>query len=169
MELAGLSANTINHLRVVVSGIFKRAGKAGLWYGPNPLDGVDRRREVERAYVTLRAHEVAKFLAATPQHWRDLYACTLYLGLRKGETFALRKSDVDLTTMTVTVHRSYERSTTKGGHVDTLPIHPQLLPYLVHAVAASGSEYMFPRPDGRPTRRPSTWRGTRARPAFAPG
>jgi integrase len=149
MELAGLSANTINHLRVIVSGIFKRAGKSGLWYGPNPLDGVDRRREVERAYVTLRAHEVAKFLAAAPPQWRDLYACTLYLGLRKGEVFALRKSDVDLTTMTITVHRSYERSTTKGGHVETLPIHPQLLPYLVHAIAASGSEYMFPRPDGK--------------------
>src|SRR5512138_671536 len=149
MELAGLSASTMNHLRVIVSGIFKRAGKAGLWYGPNPIDGVERRREVERAYVTLRAHEVAKFLAATPPQWRDLYACTLYLGLRKGEAFALRKADVDLTTMTVTVHRSYERSTTKGGHVDTLPIHPQLLPYLVHAIAASGSEYMFPRSDGK--------------------
>jgi integrase len=148
MELAGYSANTINHLRVIVSGIFKRAGKAGLWCGPNPLEGVERRREVERAYVTLRAHEVATFLAATPPQWRDLYACTLYLGLRKGEVFALRKSDVDLTNMTATVHRSYERSTTKGGHVDTLPVHP-LVPYLVHAMAASGSEYLFPRADGK--------------------
>jgi integrase len=149
MERAGLGANTINHLRVVVSGIFKRAGKAGLWYGPNPIDGVERRREVERGYVTLRAHEVAPFLKAAPPQWRDLYATTLYLGLRKGEVFALRKSDVDLTTMTVTVQRSHERATTKGGHVDTLPIHPQLLPYLVHAMAASGSEYMFPRSDGK--------------------
>jgi hypothetical protein len=149
MERQGLSANTINHLRTALSGIFKKARKAGLWYGPNPLEGVERRREVERGYVTLKSHEVARFLAATPHRWRDLYAATLYLGLRKGEAFALRKGDVDLATMTVTVQRSHERATTKGGHVDTLPIHPQLVPYLVHAIAASGSEYVFPREDGK--------------------
>jgi len=98
--------------------------------------------------VTLKAHEVPAFLASAPDQWRDLFAAALYLGLRKGELFAFKKSDVDLITMTATIQRSYLRPTTKGGHVDTLPIAPQLVPYLKHAMAASGSEYMFPGPDG---------------------
>ena len=56
---------------------------------------------------------------------------------------------VDFSTMTVVVQRSHERSTTKGGHVDTLPIHPQLAPYLAHAHAASGSEFLFPSANGK--------------------
>jgi hypothetical protein len=32
--------------------------------------------------------------------------------------------------------------------IDTLPMPPQLVPYLEHALAASGSKYMSPGPDG---------------------
>ena len=31
----------------------------------------------------------SQLLAATPPQWRDLFATALYLGLRKGEVFAL--------------------------------------------------------------------------------
>ena len=113
------------------------------------MAAVETRREVERAYVTLKAHEFASFLAKVPEQWRDLFAAALYLGLRKGELFALRKGDVDLVSRIVTVQRSHDRSTTKGGHVDTLPIAPQLVPYLEHALKASGSEIVFPGPDGK--------------------
>ena len=149
MERAGLGANSVNHLRRVLFGIFQRATKAGLWSGLNPVAAVEMRREVERAYVTLKAHEFPLFLAMVPAQWRDLFAAALYLGLRKGELFALRKSDVDLVSRIVTVQRSHDRSTTKGGHVDTLPIAPQLVPYLEHALTASGSEVVFPGPDGK--------------------
>ena len=148
MEAAGLGPNSLNHLRRVLLGIFRRAAKAGLWSGPNPIDAVDTRREHERAYVTLKPHEIPAFLANAPDQWRDVFATALYLGLRKGEIFALKKSDLDLVTMTATIQRSYLRPTTKGGHVDTLPIAPQLVPFLKHAMASSGSEYMFPGPDG---------------------
>ena len=148
MERDGLGPNSINHLRRVLLGIFRRATKAGLWFGPNPIDAVETRREHERAYVTLKPHEIPVFLANTPDQWRDVFATALYLGLRKGELFALKKSDLDLRTMTATIQRSYLRPTTKGGHVDTLPIPPQVVPYLEHAMATSGSEYVFPGPDG---------------------
>jgi integrase len=148
MERDGLGPNSLNHLRRVLLGIFRRTTKAGLWYGPNPIEAVDTRREHERAYETLKPHEVPVFLAHTPPQWRDVFATALYLGLRKGELFALKKSDVDLRTMTAKIQRSYLRPTTKGGHVDTLPIPPQLVPYLKHAFAFSGSEYMFPGSDG---------------------
>ena len=148
MERDGLSPTTINMLRRVLLGMFRKAAKAGIWSGPNPLESVEPRRQVERAYVTLKAHEVEPFLANVPDQWRDLFAAALFLGLRKGELFALRKSDVDLTGMTATIQRSYLRPTTKGGHVDTLPIPPQLVPFLEHAIATSGSELMFPASDG---------------------
>ncbi len=148
MERDGLGPNSINHLRRVLLGIFRRATKAGLWYGPNPIEAVETRREHERAYATLKPHEVPIFLAHVPPQWRDVFATALYLGLRKGELFALKKSDIDLRSRIATIQRSYLRATTKGGHVDTLPIAPQLVPYLEHAMAASGSEYMFPGPDG---------------------
>jgi len=149
MERAGLGPSSVNHLRRVLFGIFRRATKAGLWSGVNPVMAVETRREIERAYVTLKAHEFASFLTKVPEQWRDLFAAALYLGLRKGELFALRKGDVDLVSRIVTVQRSHDRSTTKGGHVDTLPIAPQLVPYLEHALKASGSEIVFPGPDGK--------------------
>src|SRR6266540_112020 len=128
MERDGLGPNSLNHLRRVLLGIFRRATKAGLWYGPNPIEAVETRREHERAYATLKPHEVPVFLAHVPDQWRDVFATALYLGLRKGELFALKKSDIDLRTRTATIQRSYLRATTKGGHVDTLPIAPQLEP-----------------------------------------
>ena len=106
------------------------------------------RREHERAYVTLRPHEIGPFLLTVPVQWRGLFATALYLGLRKGELFALRKSDIDFAGRTVTVHSSHERETTKGGHVDTLPIPDQLVPFLKHSVEKSGSEFVFPKADG---------------------
>jgi len=148
MEREGKSPTTINMLRRVLLGVFRKAARAGLWSGPNPLEAVDSRRQVERAYVTLKASEVELFLANVPDQWRDVFATALYLGLRKGELFALRKSDVDLAGMTATIQRSYLRPTTKGGHVDTLPIPPQLVPYIEHAMATSGSELLFPASDG---------------------
>src|SRR6266542_3543282 len=89
MERDGLGPNSINHLRRVLLGIFRRATKAGLWYGPNPIEAVETRREHERAYATLKPHELPVFLAHVPDQWRDVFATALYLGLRKGELFGV--------------------------------------------------------------------------------
>ncbi len=80
------------------------------------------RREHERAYVTLKLHEIGRFLVKVPKQWRALFAMALFLGLRKGELFALQKSDIDFVARTITVQSSHERATTKGGHMETLPI-----------------------------------------------
>src|SRR5512137_2214248 len=148
MDVAGLSPNTVNHLRRRLSTVFRRAGKAGVWAGANPFLDVEVRREHERAYVTLKINEIRRFLVNVPEQWRALFAMALFLGLRKGELFALRKADIDFDARTVTVHSSHERTTTKGGHVDTLPIPDQLVPFLKHAVEKSRSEFVFPKADG---------------------
>ncbi len=74
-----------------------------------------------RIYDTLGAAEVAVLLAAVPDEWRDLFATAIYTAMRKGELFGLRKADVSLEDGTITVKRSYNCTTPKGGRKGTLP------------------------------------------------
>lgn len=149
MERAGLARSYVNGLPRVLHTVFARARRDQLWSGANPIDEVEKRPEPKRAYVTLRAEEVPLLLAAVPDAWRTVFAAALYTGLRKGELFGLRKSDVDLGHRTITVRRSYDRETTKGGHADAIPVAEALVPFLEDALATSTSELVFPGPDGR--------------------
>ena len=69
--------------------------------------------------------------------------------MRKGELFGLRKVDVDLNRRLLTVARSHDRETTKGGHADVIPIPAELSPFLEHAIADSTSELVFPNDEGK--------------------
>ena len=50
--------------------------------------------------------------------------------MRKGELLALQREDVDLSAHAILVRRSWERETTKGGHIDAIPIADYLVPWL---------------------------------------
>ena len=65
-------------------------------------------------------------LANVPDRWRCLFATALYTGMRKGELLGLRKEDVDLGARLITIRRSHDRDTTKGGHADAIPIAAEL-------------------------------------------
>ena len=80
--------------------------------------------------------------------WRPLFATAIYTGMRKGELLGLQKSDVDMAEGTIAVRRSYDFSSTKGGHADRIPMATPLRPYLAGAMLASRSEYVFPAEDG---------------------
>jgi integrase len=149
MERAGLARSYVNGLRRVLHTVFARARREQLWAGANPIDEVEKRPEPKRAYVTLRADEVPLLLAAVPDAWRAVFATAVYTGLRKGELFGLRKTDVDLANRTITICRSYDRETTKGGHADAIPIAEALVPFLEEAISFSTSELVFPGLDGR--------------------
>jgi len=69
--------------------------------------------------------------------------------MRKGELLGLRKSDVDLETGTITIRRSYDSDTTKGGRADVIPIAEPLKPFLREALLASRTAYVFPAADGQ--------------------
>ena len=129
-ESAGASAASVNKLRSVLHTVFSKAKKAGRWVGENPVASTERRKVARRIYATLRAEEVPLLLAEVPADWRPLFAAALWTGMRRGELFALRKSDVDLSLGTIMVARSNERQTTKGGHADLIPIAAPLFPIL---------------------------------------
>jgi excisionase family DNA binding protein len=97
----------------------------------------------------LRAEEVEPVMAALDPRWRSLFACAVYLGLRRGELAALRKTSVDLERRELAVEASWGRTTTKGGHGDVLPIPEALVPFLQAAMDASPIELVFPDTNGK--------------------
>ena len=143
-----LAPQTLNHLRRFLLTAFNCARRAGRWQGANPVEDVRRRRVPKGKPEFLRLHEVPPVLRAVPSKWRPLFATAIYTGLRKGELLGLRKSDVDFSTGLITVVRSYDHDTTKGGHAESIPIAAELVPYLRAAIAASRSDLVFPAPDG---------------------
>src|SRR5882672_2929713 len=136
MNTGDLSPKSINGLRGNIHTIFARAIERGLWHGLNLAKAVKRRKVARKVFDTLRADEVPALLAALTPQWRPLFACAVYTGLRKGELLGLRKSDVDLEEGTITVRRSYDYDTTKGGHADVLPIAAALQPFVEEAIDA---------------------------------
>ena len=152
MEKQGSSAASVNNLRKTMHAIFAQAMRADLWSGQNPVARVPRRRVLRRIYATLQAEEVPLLLAHVPDDWRDLFATALFTGMRKGELFALQKTDVDIANGVLIVQRSHDRNTTKGGHADVIPIARVLEPFLLHAMDESRCNLVFPGPGGK--RRP---------------
>jgi len=141
----GLAPQTVNHLRAFLSRAFNMALRRGWWAGSNPVTAVKKLRAPRRlAPDWLRQDEVPRVLAHLSDRWRPLFATAIYTGLRKGELLALRKTDVDLQRRLLTVARSGNRDTTKGGHADAIPIHPELVPFLQTALDASPSGLLFP-------------------------
>jgi integrase len=143
-----LGPQTLNHLRGFVSRAFNCARRAGRFMGANPAADVQKRKIPKALPDFLRTDEVAPVLAAVPDRWRCLFATAVYTGLRKGELIGLRKADVDLRARLLTVARSYDHKTTKGGRSEVIPIAADLVPYLEDAIQSSSSELLFPRPDG---------------------
>ncbi|HZZ86681.1 MAG TPA: tyrosine-type recombinase/integrase [Anaeromyxobacteraceae bacterium] len=147
-KLAELSPQSINHLRSYVRRIFNYASRREMWNGANPASLVKKYRVTKKKPEYLRPHEVGKVLIALAPKWRSLFATAFFTGLRKGELLALLKTDVDLESRAIKVHRSNAEETTKGDHEDMIPVAEELLPYLVEAVKQSKSELLFSKSDG---------------------
>lgn len=147
-KAATLGPQSLNHLRRYLLTAFSCARRAGRFLGPNPVTEVKRRKVPKRVPDYLRLDEVPRVLAKLSDRWRPLFATAVYTGLRKGELLGLRKRDVDLGARLLTVARSYDRETTKGGHADVVALNAELLPFLEAAIASSPSELVFPAEDG---------------------
>ncbi len=155
LEKGGQAPGSINKLRATLSTVFANAIDAQKWSGKNPVHEVKARRVPKRVFETLRAEEVPLVLANATDAWRDLFATALYLGLRKGELFGLRKADVRLEERSLVVRHSHEREGTKGGDEALLPIPEPLANYLKNALDTAPGPLLFPRADGK-ARKPST-------------
>jgi len=149
MEKAGAAPASINKVRAMLSTAFENAREAGTWKGTNPIADVAGRKVQKRIYEVLRADEAPLMLKEAGDQWVDLFATAFYMGLRKGELFALKKVDVRLVERELHVRRSHGRDTTKSGNAAVLPIPTPLIPYLQHALETAPGDLVFPNGDGK--------------------
>src|SRR5207248_3987026 len=152
MEDARASPASLNKLRAIAHSVFEQAIAAEKWRGANPISRVPTRSVPRRIYETMSLQQVPLVIEAAGPTWRDLMATAIYLALRKGELFALRKQDVDREERLLYVRRSHGDDTVKGKKALVLPIPLPLVQYLRDPITRSPSEYVFP--GGKGERRP---------------
>jgi len=144
-----LSAQSVNHLRGFLRRAFNLARRMEKFPRPNPVMDVPKRKVPKRLPDYLRPLEVPPLLAVLAPKYRALFATAIYTGMRKGELFGLRKSDVDFISGLITVAHSHDRDTTKGNRAEAIPINTELEHYLRRAMAASPSDLVFPGSNGK--------------------
>jgi len=148
LEAEGYAARTVNHARGWLRAIYARAIRAGKVRVENPVVGTSVRKAPAHAFEVLTLAEVARLLAAREDPVRAIYATAIFTGMRRGELWALRRADVDLVEGVLVVRGSHGRTTTKGGKVRALPIHPELRPHLARVLLSHTDELVFPSPFG---------------------
>lgn len=154
----GLSAKTVNNHTSVLSSLFNYAIQLELC-DTNPTTGVKPLKVENRGYNWLDRDEVEDFLAAVregdPQHF-PLFLAAVRTGLRQGELIALRWADVRLDAIPtggINVRHSMHRGVlgpTKGNEPRWIPLTDDLHT-LLSSMAGQSEEFVFARPDGRPT------------------
>ena len=152
----GFSPSTLRHIQITISTLFRYAtDQLRAYQGPNPGRACSRIEVPERAPRFIDAGSVGHFLACVPDQWRGMFAVAVYTGLRKGEIYALKVSDVDAERNTLAVSGSYD-GTTKSGKVRPVPIPAGLWPYLKKELGTARSVWLFPRPTDGKQRSPDT-------------
>lgn len=140
MEAAGLTGGTINRLRAILHAAVEAARQPPKrWAGKNPLADTRVRKVLKRDRPTLSPAQVEQLLAELADSpWQGVMAVAAYLGLRRGEIYALKKSDYDREHQLLRVAASNQRETTKSGKSALLPVPGVLRPYLEKARRSRG-------------------------------
>lgn len=133
-----LAPASIVQTLAVLSKLYNWARRAGLVDCANPVQGVERPR-LQHSIDFLSQGEIAQLLATADELARStpsatiagivrapMVATAIYCGLRKGELFGLRWSDVALDAARLDVNRSYELLP-KSGKPRHVPMHPELV------------------------------------------
>lgn len=146
---ADASPQTREHLRVAVQGSYTWLVESAKLAAENPAAQVSKVRIPKRTPRFFRVEDVPRLLAAVPEEYRAAFSFAVGIGARKGEVFGLQWADVDLERRLVTLARSYDRDTTKGGRARTLPLPEWLVPMLREHAKGARSRWVFPGRDGR--------------------
>ena len=144
-----IAAETHNKIRSKLHRMFELAKKPGvdLWWGPNPVATVERRKPLKRLPTTLKVDEVPRVLRELEGQHQQVIATALFTAMRKGEIGGLLKSDVDLAGGVIRLQRCWDGPATKDGKPLLIPIAASLRPFLWEAMEASRSRFLFPGPD----------------------
>jgi integrase len=120
----GMSPGTVNRYLSALSKAFSNAVKEWHWLPDNPLARVSKKPEPRGRVRYLSDDERAALLeACRKSEYRPLYLIVLFAlttGMRRGELFGLRWSDVDLDRRVAILHN------TKNGDRRSVPVVPEV-------------------------------------------
>lgn len=121
----------------------------------SPVFGLKIVLKEDKKPEILKLEEIRRLLREARERnhpWYPIWAVALLTGMRNGELFALKWSDVDLEKGLITVQRSYNKRTkefksTKAGYWRTVPISSELKLALIDLVVRSsvGEDFVLPR------------------------
>ncbi len=131
--LEGKEPATLNWVLSGLSAVWRWSQEVGLLSDSLtcPVRGLFQARK-SGSLDFLRAEEVERLLAHAELSAPTLFpmiATAVYSGMRKGELYGLRWSDVNFASSVIRIAHSYH-STPKSGKTRAVPIHPSLLPIL---------------------------------------
>ena len=93
------AAATVIVRLAALRGLYRYAGRVGVWHGPNPADEVDRPRQAQPIPKGLDAAGLRRLLAAIPPtasglRDRAIIITVALVGLRRAEVLGLRACDI---------------------------------------------------------------------------
>ena len=111
------AASTVIVRLAALRGLYRYAGRVGVWHGPNPADDVDRPRQAQPIPKGLDAAGLRRLLAAIPATTSGLRDRAIIItialtGLRRSEVLGLRACDIATGSGAMTW-----TARTKGGHI----------------------------------------------------
>ena len=119
----------------------------------SPVFGIKISIKQDRRPEILKMDEIKNLLyqaKAQGHGWYFVWALALLTGMRNGELYSLKWSDVDFDNGTIKVERSYNFKVdtfkdTKAGYWRTVPISSELKSLLLEIRAKSKTEFVLPR------------------------
>jgi integrase len=124
-----VAARSLNNERATFSGFCRFARRRG-WLRENPVEGVEKFREVRRAIRVLDEGQERRFLTEARAGGEDLYGfvlCLVSSGLRRGTVEQLEWRDIDWTAGEWTIPGAKMKS---REDFTGRPVAPDLLAYL---------------------------------------
>ena len=144
----GLADNTIRRRCGVAKQFFRAAIRKDI-IEKNPFEGIKVSIQPNTARMYFVTPPEAKLVleACPDSQWRTIFALCRYGGLRcPSEVLGLKWSDIDWQRLKMVVH-SPKTEHHQGKDRRTVPLYPELLPYLQEAfdLAAPGTEFVITR------------------------
>jgi integrase len=112
LATGGRSKKTVENVLLTLSSILRVAKSWDYACGSFKLADITMPREgIKKEQRCFRDEEVRKIIAAAPEPFGSIVAVTSVLGLRIGETLALRISDIDFTKHVIRIRQSVDAAT----------------------------------------------------------
>lgn len=134
----GTKPSTINRYLTILQTMYKKAIEWGN-AKENPLFGVKHFKEDNASLRFLEEEEISRLLDACSDYLRPIVITALNTGMRRGEIFNLKWSDLDFKRGSINVYK------TKNNEKKVIPMNSLLRGTIARVREHSTDEYVFPK------------------------